>query len=94
MVGTSDSSPAVVFTTESYTMPRKAKKPKESTPTKNMRLHCDVAELIDELAPIFGASAPTFASDLLRPLLEAKIDEATQKLQSKKIAMRKGNGHG
>jgi len=49
-------------------------------PTKPVRLHQDVAELLEQLAPLFGETVPNFASGLLRPVLEDRLEEAAELL--------------
>lgn len=51
-----------------------------SQDTKPVRIHLDVAELAEKLAPIYGESVPDFVSDRLRPMLEALREEAAAKL--------------
>ena len=59
-------------------VPRKGTESKK--PTKPVRLHVDVADLAEKLAPIFGESVPDFISDRLRPLLEGLRQEAADRL--------------
>ena len=59
-------------------MPSKADAGKQ--PTKPVRLHQDVAELLEQLAPLFGETVPNFASGLLRPVLEDRLEEAAELL--------------
>jgi hypothetical protein len=39
-----------------------------------------VADLADQLAPIFGLSVPDYLSELLRPLLQNELPKAADKL--------------
>jgi hypothetical protein len=59
-------------------MPRKGSESKK--PTKPVRLHQDVADLAEKLAPIFGESVPDFLSDRIRPILEGLRQEGAQRL--------------
>ncbi len=59
--------------------------PRGRVPTKPVRLHLDVAELAEQLAGVFKKSVPDFTSDLLRPILLQKKQEAAQMLSE--------NGH-
>jgi hypothetical protein len=59
-------------------VPRKGSDPKK--PTKPVRIHTDVADLAEKLAPIFGESVPDFISDRLRPILEELRQEAAERL--------------
>jgi hypothetical protein len=51
-------------------------------PTRPVRLHEDVADLAEKLAPIFGESVPDFLSARLRPLLQGLRAEAARLLMS------------
>ena len=63
-------------------MPRNAQAGKQ--PTKPVRLHQDVAELLEQLAPLFGQTVPNFASGLLRPVLQDRLEEAARLLLQKR----------
>src|SRR5437660_469382 len=56
---------------------------KATAPTKPVRLHTDVAELLEQLAPIFGQTVPDFASSLLRPVLQEHLPKAAKRLMDK-----------
>jgi hypothetical protein len=45
-----------------------------------VRVHVDVADLAEKLAPIFGESVPDFISDRLRPILDGLRQEAADRL--------------
>lgn len=59
-------------------MPRK---PKTKPPTSPTRIHTDVLELAEVLAPLFKESVPEFVSNILRPILEKKRAEAADRLK-------------
>jgi len=63
-------------------VPRKADAGKR--PTKPVRFHQDVAELLEQLAPLFGQSVPDFASGLLRRVLEDRLQKAAEILLQKR----------
>jgi hypothetical protein len=53
-------------------------------PTKPVRVHQDVAELLEQLAFLFGQTVPDFASGLLRRVLEDRLQKAAQLLLQKR----------
>jgi hypothetical protein len=53
-------------------------------PTKPVRLHQDVAELLEQLAPLFGQTVADFASGLLRGVLEDQLQKAAEILLQKR----------
>jgi hypothetical protein len=57
-------------------------------PTKLVRLHQDVAELLEQLAPLFGQTGPDFASGLLRRVLEDQLQKAAELLLQKRKELR------
>ena len=63
-------------------MPSKADAGKQ--PTKPVRMHLDVAELLEQQAPLFGQSVPDFASGLLRGVLEDQLQKAAEILLQKR----------
>lgn len=63
-------------------MGNEKKKPAKK-PTKPMRIHLDVAVMVESLAPLYGQSAPDFVSDRLRAVLQGLVAEAPEKLQKK-----------
>jgi hypothetical protein len=77
-------------------MPRKPTGSKN--PTRPVRLHADVADLAEKLAPIFGESVPDFLSGRLRPLLQELRAEAAKRLMAEgppaEGPPRKGRGEG
>jgi hypothetical protein len=75
------SSPRICTRCPGVFVPRKAQAGKQ--PTKPVRLHQDVAELLEQLAPLFGKSVPNFASALLRPVLQDRLQEAAKLLLQK-----------
>ena len=73
--------PQTRITCQGVFVPSKADAGKQST--KPVRLHQDVAELLEQLAPLFGQTVPNFASGLLRPALEDRLEEAAELLLQK-----------
>jgi hypothetical protein len=69
-------------TCQGVMVPRKTDAGKQ--PTKPVRLHQDVAELLEQLAPLFGQTVPNFASELLRPVLEDRLEAAAGVLLEKR----------
>jgi hypothetical protein len=67
-------------------MPSKADAGKQ--PTKPVRMHLDVAELLEQQAPLFGQSVPDFASGLLRGILEDRLQKAAELLLQKRKELR------
>jgi len=57
-------------------------------PTKPVRLHQDVAELLEQLAPLFGQTVADFASGLLRGVLEDQLQKAAELLLQKRKELR------
>lgn len=57
--------------------------------TRPVRLHEDVVDLADSLAPIFGKSVPDFVSDELRPILQKLIEEGAKRLLDKRVKGKK-----
>lgn len=64
------------------TMPRKKTTGPE---TKPVRVHLDVAEMAETLAPIFDMTTPDFVSGILRQALEKKQKEAVERLRAKRM---------
>jgi hypothetical protein len=64
------------------TVGRPKKGSDDAKPTRVMRLHADVVEMVEKLAPLFDLKAPEFASELLRPILEKKHRESIDRLKS------------
>lgn len=58
-----------------------SKKPKP--PTKTVRVHLDVADMIDTCAAAESKGAPEFLSELLRPLLLERLPKAVDILLSR-----------
>lgn len=52
-------------------------------PTKPVRIHQDVAELVEMLAPIYKQSVPDFISDQLRTVLRKLADGAPRQLDER-----------
>ena len=74
--------PRTRTTCPGFFVPSKADEGKQ--PTKPVRLHHDVAELLEQLAPLFGQTVPNFASGLLRPILEDRLEDAAKLLLRKR----------
>jgi hypothetical protein len=51
-------------------------------------MHQDVAELLEQLAPLFGQTVPDFASGLLRGILEDQLQKAAELLLQKQKELR------
>jgi hypothetical protein len=57
-------------------------------PTKLVRLHQDVAELLEQMAPLFGQTVPDFASGLLCGVLKDQLQKAAELLLQKRKELR------
>lgn len=56
---------------------------KSKKPTKPVRIHADVAELLEMLATIYKQSLPDFISDQLRPVLRKLAENAPKQLDER-----------
>lgn len=53
---------------------------KKKPPTKTVRVHEDVAQMVDTCSAAEGVSAPEWLSELLRPILRERLPGAVEKL--------------
>lgn len=67
-------------------MPGKRPKP----PTKTIRVHLDVARMIDTCAAAEGKQAPEWLSELLRPILLERIPKSVDRLVRDPSRRKKG----
>jgi hypothetical protein len=56
---------------------------RKKPPTKTVRVHTDVAQMVDTCSAAEGVAAPEWLSALLRPILQERLPKAVEKLLQK-----------